>query len=483
MRVAAELDADLARAYGITIATSAWLPAEDAEPDAVLIAAEAIGAALGDRRSEAPPADPGWVPLPERAVATPSPAERRAAVARVLAWAETAGARWNGIVVHVDDDGNAAIRASRALAPGEPILSLPRRLMIIDNQLGAATSGLRPRDALAAWLVLESNEPGSRWHAFLDAQPAHLADVPMFRGDLAALAGTAAYAITAGEVRDAREAYDQLTPELRARISLADFAWGCAIVQSRGFHAPGTLEHRIALLPVVEFFNHRLGDTTWSFDPTDGLFVIRTERSFAAGDDVHFPYGDRSTTQLLVHFGFAHPNNTADEAHLVFERASDPVADVAAHLMWAMPLAAPVRISVACRLDDRFLRALSLARLRASTPADRTRALEVGLAAYGDMPWLGGEHERRAFAEIADAARRGLAELAVPISETHTPWDDTCAMVRAAETAVLAEILELTRSVDPYLTMRDPEALRTAAADAPRMLGQYLRALADQLPA
>ena len=490
-----ELDARLASAFGVELDTSAWVPAEDADAEALLRAAEVIGRAIGDRRGVmAPIAERAWTALPMRPDAPPAPDERRAAIGRVLAWASAAGARWDGIEVHVDANGDASMLASRAISAGERILSLPRRLMIIDNELGGSTTGLRelpPRDALAAWLPLEARNPTSRWRAYLDALPVQLAELPMFhdQDDLAGLTGTTACAIAAEDNRDVLDAYGRLSSELRARLSLADFAWGCAIVKSRGFHAPGSLEHRIALLPVVEFFNHRPGDTTWSYDPLDGEFVVSTERGFGSGDEVHFTYGDRSNTLLFVHFGFAMPSNSASEAGLLFDRASDPINAVAAHLLWNLPLDAPARLRVGCVLDHRFLRALSLARLQASGPVERARSLEAGLAAYGDIPWLDGALEEAAFGVLATAARRALAELdAHPHRATSPGWDRTCALVRDAERAVLEQILEVTSATRAYLHERDPARVRAAADGVPAdaigargLLRQYLRALADEL--
>ncbi len=498
MSSAAELDAGLASAFGVALETAPWLPAEDAEPEELLRAAEQIGHAIGDRRA-VPIAERAWTGLPARPSVAASPDERRSAIARVLAWANAAGASWDGIEFHVDADGNASVRASRTISPGAPILTLPRRLMIVDHDLGASTTGApalglaepRPRDTLAAWLALEAREPGSRWRAYLDALPAQLAELPMFHDadDLAALAGTAAYALAAEGNRDVLDTYGRLSWELRARLSLADFAWGCALVKSRGFHAPGFVEHRLALLPVVEFFNHRVGDTTWSYDPLAELFVVTTERGFSIGDEVHFTYGDHSNTLLLVHFGFAAPSTPTREAGLLFACASDPVNAVAAHLLWNLPLDAPARLRVGTNLDHRFLRALSLARLQASGPAERARALDGGLAAYGDMPWLDGTLEEAAFAVLAAAARRALGEL-----DAHTPraadhaWGRTCAIVRDAERAVLDEILELTSAVREYLHVQDPARLRAAADSIPAdaigaqcLLRQYLRALAREL--
>ena len=420
---------------------------------------------------------------------------------RQLAWARAAGASWDGIEFHVDASGNASVLARRRLLSGEPILTVPRRLMIVDNELAASTTGglalgfpePRPQDALATWLPLEAREPTSRWRAYFAALPAELAELPMFhdKDDLVALAGTAAHAIAAAENRDVHDTYGRLPADLRARLSLAEFAWGCALVMSRGFHAPGTLEHRIALIPLVEMFNHGLGDTTWSYDPSDGGFVVSTEREFAIGDEVCFSYGVRSNTQLVVHYGFALPSNPANEAGLLFDLASDPVNVVAAHLLWKLPLAGPARIRVACLLDGRFGRALSLARLQASGPIERARAVEAGLTPYGDMPWLGGALEEAAFAVLAAAARRPLAELdAHSPHPAHHPWDRTCAVVRDAERAVLEQVIEFTSIAREYLHWQDPARVRAAAdaipADAigPRCLvRQYLHSLADELTA
>lgn len=495
----AALEVTLARVFGVELEPSAALPPDGAEPGELLRAAEWIGRAIADRGGRAPAVvEPTWTALPARPDAPPPPRERAAAIERQLTWAQAAGAAWNGIEFCVDPSGNASVRARRKLSVGEPILTVPRGLMIVDNELaGSATGELAlglpdpgPEDALAAWLPLEAREPASRWRAYLDALPVQLAELPMFHGedDLAALAGTAARAIAAENSRDVRASYDQLSPDLRARLSLADFAWGRALVMSRGFHAPGTLDHHVALIPLVEMFNHGLGDTTWSYDPVDG-YVVSTERELAAGDEVHFTYGVRSNTHLIVYFGFALEASTASEAGLLFDRAADPVHDVAAHLLWKLPLAAPARIRVGCRLDHRFQRALSLARLQASGPVERARAVEAGLTPYGDLPWLGGALEEAALDVLGGAARRALGELSAHSPRlAQRPWDRICSLVREAERTVLEQILEFTAIAREYLHEQDPARLRAAAAAVPDdavgarcLVRQYLDAIADAL--
>ena len=364
------------------------------------------------RLPRAPSADVPWVALPERPCVRHTPAERRTAIARLLSWATDGGARWHGIAFEVDARGDASVRTTRAIAVGDEVLRLPRRLML------EVPPGERdPRDVLAAWLAREVRDPRSRWAPFLDALPRQLPELPMFH---APPEGTFAYALAAEDNRAVRAAHGD--------VELADFAWGCAIVTSRGYHAPGTFEHRIALLPLVELFDHGLGDTTWTYDPATGELAITAERAFAAGEPIHFPYGERGNTWLYVHHGFVLPDNPHDDASLLFEPFTDPLAR-----LWA----SSARVPIACVLDDRVLAALSIARLLAASPDDRARAVELGLAPDGYLPFLGFAHERAALAILHAAARRSLAALdAAPLGA-----DRTTAIVRASERAVLVRFL------------------------------------------
>jgi histone-lysine N-methyltransferase SETD3 len=495
----AELALRLASALGVELEAFASLPADGAEPVEFLRAAEWIGRAIGERGGSVPPVvEPTWPALVARPGVSALPHERAAAIERLLAWARAAGASWDGIEFHVDASGDASVRATRRLSSGEPILTVPRQLMIVDHELAASTTGElalgfpdpSPRDRLAAWLALEAREPASRWRAYLDALPVQLPELPMFRDDddLAALAGTAAHAVAAEKNRDVHVTYGRLSPDLRARVSLADFAWGCALVMSRAFHAPGTLEHHIAMIPLLDILNHGLDDTTWIYHPSRGL-VVSTERELAIGDEVHFSYGARSDTHLAVHFGFALHGNTAREAALVFDRAADPVNAAAAHLMWKLPLDAPARIRVGCVLDERFRRALSLARLQASGPVERARAVETGLTQEGDLPWLGGPVEDAALAVLAAAAGRALAKLdAHSPRAMHRPWDRMCSIVREAERAVLEQIVAFTTIARESLDWQDPERMCSIAEAIPedsvgarRLARQYLYAVAYDL--
>jgi hypothetical protein len=415
-----------------------------------------------------------WLPLPARLNAPPSADERRVALERLIAWTAAQGATWNGIEWRVDATGGAGIVATRALAVGDTILTLPRHAMIIDNELDDTATGTldhgvepRPRDALAAWLPLELKVHASPWRAYLDTLPVQL-DLPMFRGDIDALAGTGAQSLATDMNRDVIATYEQLPPELRARISLADFAWGRAIVMSRGFHAPGSFEHRIALIPLVDIFNHRTDDTGWSFSPYDGNLVVRMERALDAGDDVHFSYGNRSNSQLLVHYGFVLPENAGNEAHLVFEQ----------------PPSAPIRVRVRAILDDRFVQALSLARLHACDPVQRERILsELTEPSY--IPFIDSATEAAAFDVIATLARRARTELDASVFAGTSAWDRTCQLVREGEREIVDQIIELATAAREYASCTAAElreavlAIPTDVVGVQRMLRRYLEDLAE----
>jgi histone-lysine N-methyltransferase SETD3 len=275
-------------------------------------------------------AEPTWSALPARAAPPPTPAERAEAIARLAAWARGGGARFDVLELVVDAAGNASARARRAIAAGEPVVVLPRALLLSDGDLAATASGepvplgeawRSVRDTLAVWLALESARSESPWRAFLDVLPAAYPDMPVFRGGeaLAPLAGTAARLLAAEAHADIVDTYARLAPGVRAQVGLADYAWGRACVRSRGFNAPHTAEPRLAFIPIVDLMDHAVGETTWRYDTAVDEYIVSARRDFVPGEPVHFEYGAYSNTHLLVEYGFALDENPVREAVLVVD--------------------------------------------------------------------------------------------------------------------------------------------------------------------
>lgn len=345
-------------------------------------------------------ADPTWRALPVRATEQPSAAARAAAIARLEAWAIEHDARFDALELGVDAAGDSTVRARRPLVAGEAIVTIPRALILSDADLAATATGepdpyggaqRNPRDTMAAWLALEVGRADSPWRPFLEVLPVAFPDVPVFRGgdDLAPLAGTAARLWAAETREDIVATHAAFTASLRARVSLAAYAWGRAVVRSRGFNAPFTLDPRLAFIPIIDLMDHRRDETAWEYVPRRGEYVLRTLRDFAVGERVHFTYGSYGNAHLLVEYGFALPDNPYDEAVLFL--GGEPVL-------------------VRAGANDQLSHALSLA-----TPA-----------------------------ELAAEARRRLTEIdAAAAGPTAGAWDTTCALVRRGERRALEALLAM----------------------------------------
>ncbi len=303
--------------------------------------------------------DPTWHALPSRPGEAPTAAARAAAVARLESWAAARGARFEALEVRVDAAGNASAQARRPIGRGEPIVTIPRALMLADRDVGASSPG-----ELAAWLALEAARLDSPWRPFLEVMPARFADMPVFRGgdELAPIAGTTARLLAAEAHRETLAAYAALPDHVRARVPLAAYAWGRAVVQSRGFNAPFTIDPSIAFIPIVDLMDHARGETTWRYDVAGARYVVTASRDFAAGEAVHLDYGAYGNARLLVDYGFALPDNPDDETVLVL--AGEPflvagpgdgrLADLRETFGWrAIARAAASAIERLDRLPDR----------------------------------------------------------------------------------------------------------------------------------
>jgi hypothetical protein len=338
-----------------------------------------------------------WDALPIRDAAAHTAGDRRASVAKLIAWGETGGATLHAVAPRVDANGNVSMYATHAIANGELVFALPRRLMILDSDVAGGESSAH--GALAAWLAVR--DPASPWRAYLDDLPPHVPGLPVF-GDAAhfeSLSGTTAqtYALV--------DRTDLLAAHARTSSPLADFAWGWAIVRSRAFHAPGSFGPHLALMPVLDLFDHGHGDTTWTYDPATALFSVTAERAIAAGEPVTFTYGDLGNGRLLAHYGSTLPDDPFAEALLVFERTAVPVAH---------------------RLDHRFEHAFTVAQ---------------------DL--AGSDAEDRVLALLAGAARRGIAKLeSAPLTGDHA-WDANVVRVRVGERAVLEQYAKLADADGP----------------------------------
>ncbi|HVV85198.1 MAG TPA: SET domain-containing protein, partial [Kofleriaceae bacterium] len=249
---------------------------------------------------EAAPFDAeGWEPLPVRAATPPADA-----VAALLAWAAREGARFDAIELVVGADGNRTVHARRALAAGEPIVTVPRALMIdeddVDRDEQVAAVGrvegtmVSPPCALGVWLAREAARATSPWRAYLDALPAAFPWMALHRqaAELASLDGTRALAMIAYRARGLRADHELLGRRTDAvtGLGLAAYTWGQLVSGSRCFRIDTRRGSRRALVPVADMFDHGRADATWAY--LDGeRFEVRAARDLAAGQEIQLSYG------------------------------------------------------------------------------------------------------------------------------------------------------------------------------------------------
>jgi len=110
-------------------------------------------------------------------------------------------------------------------------------------------------------------------------------------------------------------------------FSLDSFLWAYATIMSRSVFVRNAalwntdlrLEKDIAALPpLLDFFNHsNETECSASYNLSTQCYELRTEQAWAPGDQqVFIKYGHHSNATLLLHYGFAIPNNIYDSIDL-----------------------------------------------------------------------------------------------------------------------------------------------------------------------
>jgi len=495
---------EIAAAYGVELSAALFRGAAG-EAACVVLADRLAGAILhAGPRPPVPPSDrdratiSGWTPLPiasVRPVRPAPPADPALATARLLTWARAGGADVSALEIRTAPDGYRTAHAARDLAPGERVLLVPRTLWFDLEQARrpiceaiANLSLASEHTPLAVALIAERHDPESRWRPYLDALPDRVPGLPMFQ-DAAALTPLVGSPVLDDVARRRQAVLDDHAAVARRvkpwlDLSLAELAWGCAIGASRVFatEAEGALGR--ALIPIADTLDHGSGDVAYRCDDAAGGMVITAARSFRAGEEIHLSYGHKSNVRLLTGYGFCVPDNPADAARVVLPRPEiDIRGDLIARLLWNRPLGAPWEVQVSKQFDDDTRLALSQARLAVVTERELMIALERGYLRQHGVRWIGEANEAAACEALATAARDRLAAIPVVPGDEATPYARAVKVLLRGERQVLAEVIELVAQVRPLLpgaTRWDLRRIGDSAGD--RLLGQYLRKIAGELP-
>lgn len=342
----------------------------------------------------------------------------------LLAWATAGGIAFEPIEIRIDATGNRSAFARRRIAAGEELVGVPQSMLITDVSIATTAIGSAVRSfevmlqdrhlAFAVWLVLEGRDAASAWKPYVDALPTSYPWMPSERteGELAGLVGTRALrAIRAvnPDVADDHDLLGRMVEEL-ATLPIAALMWGRHVACSRCFQIAADDGSIRCLPPIADMIDHdRDPNASWAYVDTSARFEVRAARDIAAGEEIRQSYGAHGNASLFSGFGFALPDNRADEVEL---------------------LLAPRNYGVGLVYDRRFERVMSA-------------------AAHA----IGSNDTKAILAVIATAAADSLARIdTAPVVVGDAAWHASCAMVRDGERAVLRVIGDSARAADSFET-------------------------------
>lgn len=412
----------------------------------------------------------------------------RGPVEALVAWLRAGGARVDRLAVRTAADGRRGAVASAAIPAGEPVLAIPHERLLTHtlasrSPIGRALerAGIDPADAhtcLAAFLIAEARDRGSRWRPYLDALPTSYPHMPCFLDDvtLALLDGTSARARVDRQRADLAATLARLraVPAL-ADLGAAELAWARLTVLTRVFRLVIDGRAVDALVPMADLLEHAPApEAGWAFDDVQRALVVTTVADVVAGAPVRQSYGAKSDARLFVNYGFCLGDNDADEA-VVAVRAPDE----------RTPACFAVTRAYA---DPEVQRMFAWTRL--AVAGDGELALH-GFRTGDGVPPITSANERAALTAIADGCRARLAGLPGTIADDEallagaalSPAARACVTVRRGEKRVLAAFVELARDVVPMLHLPRTAFAAAALTARPRspLARAYLTDLIDRL--
>ncbi len=199
----------------------------------------------------------------------------------------------------------------------------------------------------------------------------------------------------------------------------------------------------LALVPWADFVNHAPECSAHlDWDGGCGAVVLRTERPYAAGEQVFASYGQRASADLLLTYGFAPPGNPHESALLALQlpgAADDPVRAAKAAALAAHGRAAAERFLLraggAYTPDLLPWAAFAAAPLRgAATAAEDAAALAA--ATFAPQPAAGGGGWAGLFGGGGGGGRGAVPRIAGGAAAHAAGIELVLAALRAAVTAL-----------------------------------------------
>jgi len=245
--------------------------------------------------------------------------------------------------------------AKCTIRKGEPLLQVPGALLITpDTALSESAIGAEMDGAdLPAWSVLAvflaeeqqraqaKSSPESKWGDYIRRLPLSTGGIlewsdaevqRLLAGTTAAKAVAAirgAAAASWQEVSPLVESAEQSGKLPKGAITEASLKWAFGILLSRLIRLPA-LGNTEALIPWADFLNHSPSTASHlDWDESLQAAVLRPDCSYKPGEQVYASYGQRSSSELLLSYGFLPEPGTNPYDSVEIEiamREDDPAA-------------------------------------------------------------------------------------------------------------------------------------------------------------
>lgn len=215
--------------------------------------------------------------------------------------------------------GNSVV-ASEPISKGHTLVRIKKSLLLNKRTIAAKNSiyeSLNAQQALALYIVLETESVENMWAPFLAELPTDFADVPLVQYV------NESHALNSypREIRDhvlkqaakLQEDFNGVTClDLPREILRSEYltAWMC--VNSRCLYMPNVPDNT-TMAPYIDFFNHCVDEQdSVKVTFTASEMVVTANRAYDPGDELCLRYGPHDNIFLLCEYGFAIPDNPWD---------------------------------------------------------------------------------------------------------------------------------------------------------------------------
>jgi hypothetical protein len=231
------------------------------------------------------------------------------------------------------------LQGKRSIPKGTQVLKIPSAVVVTTSKasadLGGAArcEGLNEWSIIATWLAAERLKgDASRYAPYVETLPTKCGSVLEWPpNEVIQLLGKSP---TGREALGRIQSVQKVTPELISRfpelnLEKETIVWAFSMLFSRLVRLD-EMGGELALCPWADMLNHQSGSPAHiSYDKEADSVVITTEKEYLAGDQVFTSYGERSSSELLLSYGFVppaeHPNEFVEVT--VGLQATDPMLE------------------------------------------------------------------------------------------------------------------------------------------------------------